>query len=495
MADSRPLLEQLLKTPNLERIVPYLQPAVLHRVIERCGLEDSAELVALATPEQLTQVLDVDVWRSSAPGLDELFDAERVGLWITVLMEAGTEVAAEKLLGLDIELVIAGFAKHLAVFDSGVTTSYTTLDGEQMGGPCAHKDVVSEIGGFAIEARRTSAWDAIIELLAFLATEQPEYFHRLMRGCVHLSSGTHEASGFHSLLQTAEQDMFDLASDRESRRDQQGYVTPVQARAFLKGARELRLDADPPPRNPIAAAYFRAVEPMEASGGETDAVFQILREAGVLTPQPRALLGPAEPQSDRLALIGAHLSSQPASAEELVYLINAMMAGCSIQNRPFTAQEASDGAVAMCNLGLANWPSHWPTGDLVTAFQVGWNVLYLNVCMYAAESLVTTLQNIQCADRETQLRLDGLRRELIRQIRAGEPWRVRADIDVIIRLDTAAWAGLLGLIDECAVLHAAAGPSQKSVLQISPTDFEFIAQNSQIATVREFLAGLPARLG
>lgn len=494
MADSRPLLEQLLTTPNLDKIVPYLQPAVLHRVIEQCGLEDSAELVALATPEQLTQVLDVDVWRSSAPGLDELFDAERFGLWITVLMEAGTEVAAEKLLGLDIELVIAGFAKHLAVFDSGVTTSYTTLDGEQMGGPCAHKDVVSEIGGFAIEARRTSAWDAIIELLSFLATEQPEYFHRLMRGCVHLSSGTHEASGFHSLLQTVEQDMFDLASDRESRREQQGYVTPRQAQAFLKGARELRLDADPPARSPLAAAYFRASQPAEPSGDETTGVFQILREAGVLTPQPRALLGPAEPQSDRLALIAAHLSSQPASAEELVYLVNAIMAGCSIQDRPFTPQQASDAAIAICNLGLENWPSHWPTADLITAFQVGWNVLYRNVCMYAAESLVATLRNIQCADRAFQSRLDELRGELIRSIREGQPWRVRHDLDVIITLDTVSWAGVLNLIDECPVLHAAAAPSRKSVLRISPTDFEFISQNSQIENVREFLAALPVRL-
>lgn len=494
MADSRPLLERLLTTPNLEKIVPNLQPAVLHRVIERCGLEDSAELVALATPEQLTHVLDVDVWRAPAPGTDEAFDADRFGLWVAVLMEAGTEVAAEKILGLDIELVIAGFAKHLAVFDRGVTTFYTTLDGEQMGGPCAHKDVVSEIGGYAIEARRTSAWDAIIELLAFLATEHPEYFHRLMRGCVHLSSGTHEESGFHSLLQARRQDMFDLASERESRREQAGYVTPAQAQAFLKGARELRLDADAPAPSPLAAAYFRAVEPIEASGGEADPVFQILREAGVLTPQPRALLGPAEPGSHRLALIEERLSSHPAGAGDLVYLVNALMAGCSVQERPFTAQNASDAAIAMCNLGLENWPRHWPPGDLIAAFQVGWNVLYRDVCMHAAQSLVTTLQNIRCSDRDIQLRLDGLRHELVRHIPDGEPWRVRSDIDVIIRLDTASWAGLLGLIDQCPVLHAAAGAARKSVLRINPTDFEFIAGNCQIATVREFLAGLPARL-
>ncbi|HZF40454.1 MAG TPA: hypothetical protein VE715_16640, partial [Blastocatellia bacterium] len=41
------------------------------------------------------------------------------------------------------------------------------------------------------------------------------------------------------------------------------------------------------------------------------------------------------------------------------YLANTLMAGCSIQARPFTAQEASDAAIAICNLGLENWAPHW----------------------------------------------------------------------------------------------------------------------------------------
>ena len=63
MADSRPLLDRLLNTPDLATIVPRLPPDVLHRVIERCGLEDCAELVAFATPEQFARMLDVDIWR------------------------------------------------------------------------------------------------------------------------------------------------------------------------------------------------------------------------------------------------------------------------------------------------------------------------------------------------------------------------------------------------------------------------------------------------
>ncbi len=52
----------------------------------------------------------------------------------------------------------------------------------------------------------------------------------------------------------------------------------------------------------------------------------------------------------------------------LAYLANAIIAGCSIQARPFAPQEASNAAVAVCNLGLEAWPGHWNDCDLVTAF-------------------------------------------------------------------------------------------------------------------------------
>ena len=54
-----------------------------------------------------------------------------------------------------------------------------------------------------------------------------------------------------------------------------------------------------------------------------------------------------------------------------------------------------------------------------------------------------------------QTELDALRIELSTCCRAGMPWRARDALDVIAILDMPAWAALLGLIDECPVLHAA----------------------------------------
>ena len=70
MAKSETLLQRVLNAPDLTKIVPQLQPEVLHRVIQTCGLEDCAEFVALTTPEQLARILDIDIWRVRTPGTE-----------------------------------------------------------------------------------------------------------------------------------------------------------------------------------------------------------------------------------------------------------------------------------------------------------------------------------------------------------------------------------------------------------------------------------------
>jgi len=125
-------------------------------------------------------------------------------------------------------------------------------------------------------------------------------------------------------------------------------------------------------------------------------------------------------------------------------------------------------------------------------FQVGWKVLHDNVSMYAAEQLIGVLNRLRHHDHETQGELDALRKELSRHWEAGEPWRAKEALDVIALLDMPVWAALLGLIDECPVIHAGMGASLGSSKRaVSATAFEFISENSQIASVREFMNSLP----
>src|SRR5258706_13188421 len=80
--DPRALLDRILDVPQLAHVVPRLQPEVLHRLIQRCGLEDCGELVALATPDQLARVFDLDLWRAGQPGPAQQFDPRGPRRWV-----------------------------------------------------------------------------------------------------------------------------------------------------------------------------------------------------------------------------------------------------------------------------------------------------------------------------------------------------------------------------------------------------------------------------
>jgi hypothetical protein len=115
--------------------------------------------------------------------------------------------------------------------------------------------------------------------------------------------------------------------------------------------------------------------------------------------------------------------------------------------------------------------------------------------MDAAGRLIDVLTRLRCADLEIQKGLDALRVAMTRQWHAATPWRARDALDVIATLDMPAWATLLGLIDECPVIHAGIRASQGTGARaVSATAFEFISENSQIASVREFMQALPETL-
>ncbi len=365
--------------------------------------------------------------------------------------------------------------------------------------------------------------------LAALDAERPEYFHRVMRGCLHLSNSTPEIDGLDDLLTDPEQAMYDLAGERAQRRDASGYVTAEQARAFLQASRQLDAAGDTgPAADAIARAYLQPDELPEASGGslsddpqaagppapetehETDAdpaapIVDLLFQAGVLSQGPRALLGGATDQAPRFGRFQTYMRvahdrapvAFSARERELAFLANALLAGCSAPGRPFAVQEASDAAIAVCNLGLDTGPKELPDDflvheDLVGVFRAGWTVLYEQVCLFAADQLIDVLAAVRCADREIQKGLVALRRELVKHRRAGTPWRAADALDAIASLDGPAWAALTGLIAECPVIHAALIASvERGTRAIDPSAFEFVSESSHLVLVREFMRRLP----
>src|SRR5947208_8435438 len=123
-------LARLLDTPFLARVVPHLPPETLHQLIRYCGLDACGELVTSATPEQLTSVLDLDLWRHAQPGRDEQFDADRFGEWLGLLVDTGETVAARIVAALDEHLVIAGLSRYVRVFDPASVALPASIDDE-----------------------------------------------------------------------------------------------------------------------------------------------------------------------------------------------------------------------------------------------------------------------------------------------------------------------------------------------------------------------------
>ena len=109
------LLNHILDQPELPDIIKKLDSGVLTKLIRHVGLEDSAQIVFLATSEQLENVLDEDLWYCEAPGRDETFDAARFGLWLEIMEENGIDFAARRVMELDEDLVTLGLCQLVLV--------------------------------------------------------------------------------------------------------------------------------------------------------------------------------------------------------------------------------------------------------------------------------------------------------------------------------------------------------------------------------------------
>jgi hypothetical protein len=215
MSEARSRLDALARiadNPQLAGAVPLLGPEVLHDMVTHCGLQDCGEVLALATPEQLVAVFDLDLWRADRAGEEEHFDAARFCEWLEVLVDAGPAMAAARLAEVDVALVVAGLSPAVSVFDPGVFAPEIEPTGADIVSNAGReRGVHTEIGGYVVVARRLDSWDAIVGALIALDEHHPETFHRVMRGCRRLSDSEREIDGLDDLLSDPEQVRFDLS--------------------------------------------------------------------------------------------------------------------------------------------------------------------------------------------------------------------------------------------------------------------------------------------
>jgi hypothetical protein len=372
-ANPRTLLTRILDQPNLVSAVQALPPAALLRLIDRVGLEDAGELVALTTVDQLRRVFDEDVWQSDRPGSDERFDPARFTVWLEIMLEAGERFTADKLAELPADLVELALHHHVLVI-SLEELALLISEGE---GQVPLEKVVGdspylELGDYCVIGRSWEGWETITTVLLALDERHSNTLQPMLERLWRVTSDyVYGQGGLFNVLTSEEMLQSDAAADREERRERAGFVAASSARAFLSLARKGAVSTvlQDPTRDPITSAFFRYSETVPVGVGaaatapEADRLAALLGEVAGEVPgdvrSPRLLdSGPEEPATQTLltrALVA--LAEQDAGlhaerARELGYLANVLLAGAGARGARLRPLDAAQATLATCNLGL-----------------------------------------------------------------------------------------------------------------------------------------------
>ena len=259
------LLNRILEQPDLVSAVQALPPASLLRLINRIGLEDAGELVALTTVNQLRRVFDEDLWHSKRPGEDERFDPARFTLWLEVMLEAGERFAADKLAELPEDLVELALHHHILVI-SLEELALLISEGE---GQVPLEKVVEdspylELGDYCVIGRRHESWDAITQVLTALDERHSNALQPMLERLWRVTSDyVYGQGGLFQVLTSEEMLQADAAADREDRRERSGFVAASSARSFLSLSRSddvaslIRAPSRDPSRPPSFATAWQ----------------------------------------------------------------------------------------------------------------------------------------------------------------------------------------------------------------------------------------------
>ncbi|HEX6837598.1 MAG TPA: DUF6178 family protein [Polyangia bacterium] len=106
--------DAIISEPDAAQLVPTLPVQELYYAIKEVGLADAAELVALATPEQVQGFVDLDAWER-----DHL-DVARVNAWVETLADAGYEKLGAVVDKLDAEVISLWLQQQTRIYDLSI---------------------------------------------------------------------------------------------------------------------------------------------------------------------------------------------------------------------------------------------------------------------------------------------------------------------------------------------------------------------------------------
>jgi hypothetical protein len=525
------LLNRILESPGLVKMVQDLPPPVLTRMVRHIGLEDAAEIVAMATVDQLNRVFDEDLWLGVLPGEEEVFNAERFILWLKILFESGLESAMEKIVRLDEDLITLALSRHILVLDMETLAVGMARcdrgDDADLVDKRLDGSLSLELEGYLVIARTHHGWEAISTLLVELNQADDAMLNRLLRHCARPSTEYIEDNGgLYDVLTSEEMLAADLYGERQERRQKDGYVLPTSAAAFLELARhrtlvqhmaEKQWDYD-------TRRYFKALNADGAEKASADTVVpdplasaerqrfrELLQEAEIISPpgtQKQLIFDGSYPEHMALSRAMHALREEEAVSygrrlAEITYLANVLMAGCPLHGRRFRPVEAAEAAMATCQLGaeyltglsladaddgdLANLTELLADTDMVRLFNCGWRILHERVGIPTARCLAEVMRRVKDTLHSTRRRRDLAEKllSLDKKIKASQPWLFVQEIDDLLgELDNDVLAQLSDLLSEYPVLPSALQrPEDNARLPVIHT-------YKQVVTIEQYLIEL-----
>jgi len=360
------LLARLIEAPDLVRRVQVLPPPSFAALVRRVGVADAGELVALATVEQLVAAFDEDLFVNPRPGEREAFDRDRFAVWLEVLLEAGEEAAATRILQLSEDFVVRALSSLVLVLEQNALDDRLNLGGEDAvaADRAIESSLSEEIEGYLLISLQADGWDAALALILALDRDHRDALVRLLDRCAATASGYLDDLGeLATVLSACDSLAEDVEAEREERRTRSGYVEPRAARSFLLLAREpLGEGEQRAERDPITRAHFRDLDRERASlerlqapaaplpelleASEELAAAEAVEEAagaegGAAFRAALRLLGESDPR-----LLGERL-------EELGYLANVLAAAGESETGRLRPAQAAEAALATAALGAA----------------------------------------------------------------------------------------------------------------------------------------------
>jgi hypothetical protein len=489
----RTLLARILDQPGLISAIQSLPPASLLRLIDRVGLEDAGELVALTTVDQLRRVFDEDIWRSGRPGEDERFDPARFTLWLEVMLEVGERFAIDKLAELPEELVELALHHHILVI-SLEELALLIAEGE---GQVPLEKVVEdspylELGDYCVIGRSWDGWESLSTVLTGLDGRHSNSLQPMLERLWRVTKDyVYGQGGLFQVLTSEEMLHSDAAADRDDRRERAGFVTAASARSFLALARtgDVTSLLRSPSRDPITSAFFRYSDPVpfevDAAGDaaprepEPAELSELLDEIAGDVPSTRRLGTDKDGQVAQTLLMrtlvdlaGREADRHAERMRELGYLANTLLAGAGARGERLRPLDAAQATLATCSLGLER---ALPLGSAArqierlscdVLFRIGWRLIHDEVSRPAAAAVERVALRAARAtdepgDRASLERLAAAARQALKD---GRPAALGARLDLLSdALDNDQFTLLASLCDDLPALRSAHGATSERI--------------------------------